>query len=92
MLSNLTGVYALIIMTGGLNAPFGARCFLTYAFSFLPVTVTVCLNAPFGARCFLTLQMWIKDAGRTTSLNAPFGARCFLTTTTHGGDGTLAKS
>ena len=37
-----------------LNAPFGARCFLTD----LAQTVTLIgfdgLNAPFGARCFLT--------------------------------------
>ncbi|EFF80528.1 hypothetical protein HMPREF0970_00534 [Schaalia odontolytica F0309] len=35
-----------------LNAPFGARCFLTGLLSrWAPATG---LNAPFGARCFLT--------------------------------------
>ena len=41
-----------------LNAPFGARCFLTCADS--PTTrQSASLNAPFGARCFLT---WIAAA------------------------------
>ena len=39
----------------GLNAPFGARCFLTGARRFFKIgDPDVCLNAPFGARCFLT--------------------------------------
>ena len=39
----------------GLNAPFGARCFLTVGgqSSRRPRRVAR-LNAPFGARCFLT--------------------------------------
>ena len=36
-----------------LNAPFGARCFLTCRIVILGL-VERCLNAPFGARCFLT--------------------------------------
>ena len=37
-----------------LNAPYGARCFLTRdAFERYNV-VGFCLNAPYGARCFLT--------------------------------------
>ena len=38
-----------------LNAPFGARCFLTtiHAPSWI---VCASLNAPFGARCFLTAR------------------------------------
>ena len=38
----------------GLNAPFGARCFLTFALLMPFVDITCGLNAPFGARCFLT--------------------------------------
>ena len=61
-----------------LNAPFGARCFLTRG-----VVVLVAgwpgLNAPFGARCFLTGQAHPRTARTLTRLNAPFGARCFLT-------------
>jgi len=37
-----------------LNAPFGARCFLTINFDALPDFKVARLNAPFGARCFLT--------------------------------------
>ena len=43
------------MMVASLNAPFGARCFLTWAMT--SPTVGTCvwgLNAPFGARCFLT--------------------------------------
>ena len=38
-----------------LNAPFGARCFLTCRIVILGL-VERCLNAPFGARCFLTIE------------------------------------
>ena len=38
----------------GLNAPFGARCFLTDKKAAEKDLPTGCLNAPFGARCFLT--------------------------------------
>ena len=37
-----------------LNAPFGARCFLTLSTSTKPAPRAWSLNAPFGARCFLT--------------------------------------
>ena len=37
-----------------LNAPFGARCFLTELLPTLTLSSTSRLNAPFGARCFLT--------------------------------------
>ena len=38
-----------------LNAPFGARCFLTYISPDLQRKATMLsLSAPFGARCFLT--------------------------------------
>ena len=38
----------------GLNAPFGARCFLTEERQDVR-GIMVRLNAPFGARCFLTV-------------------------------------
>ena len=38
-----------------LNAPFGARCFLTRVSAALHGGVLARLNAPFGARCFLTI-------------------------------------
>ena len=63
----------------GLNAPVGARCFLTENSPRSWNTPGASLNAPFGARCFLTKQMVpVIDLPRL-SLNAPFGARCFLT-------------
>ena len=34
----------------GLNAPFGARCFLTFNSRFRLLRRPLCLNAPFGAR------------------------------------------
>ena len=37
-----------------LNAPFGARCFLTREANYDGPLFGVRLNAPFGARCFLT--------------------------------------
>ena len=37
-----------------LNAPFGARCFLTSATETPEGIEIEGLNAPFGARCFLT--------------------------------------
>ena len=39
----------------GLNAPFGARCFLTYIDVIDDEVRVTSLNAPFGARCFLTI-------------------------------------
>ena len=62
----------------GLNAPFGARCFLTRMLRALAASEARSLNAPFGARCFLTPNF---DEGRPGGdrPNAPFGARCFLT-------------
>ena len=38
----------------GLNAPFGARCFLTTKMRSQNRQSPTSLNAPFGARCFLT--------------------------------------
>ena len=37
----------------GLNAPYGARCFLTLIYLY-NTNEEVGLNAPYGARCFLT--------------------------------------
>ena len=37
-----------------LNAPYGARCFLTVASANGHNVGLQCLNAPYGARCFLT--------------------------------------
>ena len=62
-----------------LNAPFGARCFLTTSLSTLIGSPISSFNAPFGARCFLTPTSLLCAAPRRASLNAPFGARCFLT-------------
>ena len=38
----------------GLNAPYGARCFLTFPLENTRGWVVLRLNAPYGARCFLT--------------------------------------
>ena len=62
----------------GLNAPYGARCFLTYGTSMNNQPI-LRLNAPYGARCFLTSSTLIAPRGFAPSLNAPYGARCFLT-------------
>ena len=63
-----------------LNAPFGARCFLTRSPSCLTLPWLTRLNAPFGARCFLTAAQDFSQTHKDlTRLNAPFGARCFLT-------------
>ena len=49
------GWYAFV----GLNAPYGARCFLTSIVNTWYGYQQVCLNAPYGARCFLTnSQEW----------------------------------
>ena len=62
-----------------LNAPFGARCFLTELSLTSPTIYGICLNAPFGARCFLNIDEGAWRYINTHCLNAPFGARCFLT-------------
>ena len=41
-------------MGAGLNAPYGARCFLTQERRSTRPTSRAGLNAPYGARCFLT--------------------------------------
>ena len=42
-----------------LNAPYGARCFLTDDQDYSKIDATWGLNAPYGARCFLTID-WFK--------------------------------
>ena len=54
MLSDTLGTTTLVPPLTGLNAPFGARCFLTRVGDTQPTVNTRRLNAPFGARCFLT--------------------------------------
>ena len=39
----------------GLNAPYGARCFLTIVCEKSEAELSVRLNVPYGARCFLTV-------------------------------------
>ena len=63
-----------------LNAPYGARCFLTTADQHWVGRTYDCLNAPYGARCFLTnYKAKMTETLGKESLNAPYGARCFLT-------------
>ena len=57
-------------MAPGLNAPYGARCFLTRdAAGIASVALTQCLNAPYGARCFLT---------RSTGAGTPSGTAVLM--------------
>ena len=62
-----------------LNAPYGARCFLTKVLGDGIRQIAAGLNAPYGARCFLTERIPAVTASVTAGLNAPYGARCFLT-------------
>ena len=68
-----------ILVRLSLNAPCGARCFLTSARYLSHVASVERLNAPFGARCFLTIEFRFSKIAVARRLNAPFGARCFLT-------------
>ena len=62
-----------------LNAPYGARCFLTFQEGMLGYEFFEGLNAPYGARCFLTPTGRVTPhQEKTGRLNAPYGARCFL--------------
>ena len=54
--------YLLWFFLVGLNAPFGARCFLTVSKSQDEIHEKESLNAPFGARCFLTIDIYDHDA------------------------------
>ena len=61
-----------------LNAPSGARCFLTVN-TRTAGGILLSLNAPSGARCFLTKTFDGYKFIPAICLNAPSGARCFLT-------------
>ena len=55
MLSDLPTVFGSTSVRDRLNAPYGARCFLTRSDpANAAPTVKASLNAPYGARCFLT--------------------------------------
>ena len=63
-------------MKSGLNAPFGARCFLTSRrFCSLPPWL-IGLNAPYGAWCFLTRQKGsvVSEQTRVLMHLLPLGA------------------
>ena len=53
--------------TTSLNAPFGARCFLTSQPCYVDEINMLRLNAPFGARCFLTAPAEASVSGLTMS-------------------------
>ena len=63
----------------GLNAPYGAPCFLTLIRNSCRTPWVTGLNAPYGAPCFLTPCNCISTRGTMHRLNAPYGAPCFLT-------------
>ena len=52
----------------GLNAPFGARCFLTRRSMVANARIWASLNAPFGARCFLTFSQLIDTTAEALVL------------------------
>ena len=55
MLYDPDGIQAEAFPRACLNAPFGARCFMTgFARARRVRVVAARLNAPFGARCFMT--------------------------------------
>ena len=78
MLSDLPTVFGSTSVRDRLNAPYGARCFLTKVVQIGWHKWDKGLNAPYGARCFLT-QPRTPRSPRKPGLNAPYGARCFLT-------------
>ena len=63
----------------GLNAPYGAPCFLTDKQEESFKARMTGLNAPYGAPCFLTEYKGPRPDVVIESLNAPYGAPCFLT-------------
>ena len=74
------GPIAKYVDTPSLNAPYGARCFLTIRRDTREGQRVLGLNAPYGARCFLTtLHKPVAEETLCLRLNAPYGARCFLT-------------
>ena len=51
-----------------LNAPYGARCYLTQRTTSMRALRRLSLNAPYGARCFLTRDWFdqtIIDTGKS---------------------------
>ena len=70
----------MVTIYDSLNAPYGARCFLTDSHHDWNPCGVAGLNAPYGARCFLTLLSFMLNIRHVIhGLNAPYGARCFLT-------------
>ena len=67
MLSDLETEVLELAARAGLNAPYGARCFLTERIPAVTASVTAGLNAPYGARCFLTKGMRVIAQGRLVS-------------------------
>ena len=79
VLSDHAGV-ATGLDRGRLNAPCGARCFLTDFPWDQYMDLVNSLNAPYGAWCFLTGRVRLLRRLRTICrLNAPYGASCFPT-------------
>ena len=67
-------------MLARLNAPFGARCFMTGSRGRVMSNRGRGLNASFGAWCFMTMYPnELATADLHPRFNAPFGARCFMT-------------
>ena len=63
MLSDLVAEQADAPDSKCLNAPYGARCFLTKSPTASPHPCSTGLNAPFGARRFLTAGLaHVKEA------------------------------
>ena len=81
----LSGALALLdeekVPRFGLNAPFGARCFLALFLRTCGKPLVTSLNAP-TSLC--------SPAVSSTRLNTPFGARYFLTVVNYMGERELA--
>lgn len=61
-----------------LNAPFGARYFMTDLAKELGIDLAIGLNAPFSAQC-LWPEAHLFTPRKKERLNAPFGALFFMT-------------
>ena len=61
-----------------LNAPYGARCFLTYPRQVYVIVYRNVLMHLMALGAFWPNQIKVTVTGMS-SLNAPYGARCFLT-------------
>ena len=64
MLSDVYDNTGVRVIVPSLNAPFGARCFLTGKRRSTKERIYRSLNAPFGARCFLILLLMISKPAR----------------------------